>query len=133
MRLRGPLDAPRDAHRRKREALVVALDPVEIIVTGAREADHFPRAHVAIAAIDRVGEEALLDILDKLLEEILALGAFELEVAALQSVQHLVLVVVGKLGERPAAELRLAGAVERGESVAINLHISAFGLRSLLF
>src|SRR5262249_42867468 len=65
--LRRPFRAARDAHRRQREALVVAVDPVEIVVAGAREADHLPRRHVAVAAVYRVGEEAHLHVLDDLL------------------------------------------------------------------
>ena len=86
---------------RQRKALVVAVDPVEIVVAGAGEADHFPRHHVAVAAVDRVGEEAHLDVLDGLLEERLAVGAFELDLAALEALEQFVLVVVGEVGEMP--------------------------------
>ena len=68
----------------------MAIDPVEIVVTSAWEADHFPGAHVAVAAVDRVREEPLLQVLQQLLEEFLAVRAFKLEVAAFKSLQDLV-------------------------------------------
>src|SRR5689334_21623900 len=81
---RRPFRTAGESDRRQRKALVMAIDPVEIVVARAREADHFPRAHVAVAAVQRVGEEALLDILDRLLEEFLAVGSIELHAAALE-------------------------------------------------
>src|SRR5690242_4354690 len=54
-----PIGSAGDADRRQREALVVALDPVAIVVAGARKPQHLPADHVAVAAIERIGEEAL--------------------------------------------------------------------------
>src|SRR6478672_5295457 len=119
--LRRPFRAAGHADGRERKALVVAIDPVEIIVAGAGVADHRPRRHVAVAAVDRVGEEAHLDVLDGLLHERLAVGAFELEVAALKALQHGVLVLVGQVGERLVAVLRFHRAVERREPLAVLL------------
>src|SRR5262249_39420116 len=73
-----PFGAPDDADRRQREGLVVAIDPVEIVVACARKADHFPGRHVAVSAIERISEEALLNELECLGEECLAVGAVEL-------------------------------------------------------
>src|SRR5207253_2718385 len=58
--------------------------------------------------------------------------AFKLEVSALEPLQHLILVVIRKLRKGFAGELALAGPVERGEPVAIDLHVPAFRLRTLL-
>src|SRR6187551_2187327 len=82
---RRPIRPPRHADGRQRKALVVTMDPVEIIVAGPRVPDHAPPRHVAIAAIDRVGKEALLHVLDRLLEERLAVGAFEFHAPALET------------------------------------------------
>ena len=84
--------APDDADGRMGIALVVTADPVAVIVTGAREADHLPRAHVAIAAVDRIGEKSLLHVLEQALEERLAVDAVELERAALEALNDGVLV-----------------------------------------
>ena len=54
------------------DALIVPVDPVAIIVMRAGKADHLPRRHVLVAAIDRVGEKAVLGVLEDELEEILA-------------------------------------------------------------
>jgi hypothetical protein len=73
----------------------VALDPIEIIVTRAGEADHLPTDHVAVAAVERIGEETLLHILEQVLrEKRLAVDWIELHVAALDALQHLVLIGV---------------------------------------
>src|SRR4051812_9783984 len=69
---RCPIRASKHARGWQRITLVVTIDPVAIIVTGAGEADHFPGDHVPISAVDRVGKEASLDVLNDLLEEILA-------------------------------------------------------------
>src|SRR5262249_45189141 len=71
--LRGPLGAAGNAHRRQRIFFVVTVDPVEIVVPRTREADHFPRHHVAIAAVDGVGEESHLYVLHHLFEECLSI------------------------------------------------------------
>src|SRR5947209_7090465 len=91
--LRRPFRAAGDAHRRQRKPLVVAVDPIQIVVSGARKADHLPRRHVAVAAVDRIGEEAHLHVLDGLLHEGLAVGAIQLKVAALEALQNIVLIV----------------------------------------
>ena len=111
---RGP-----HAHRRKREAFVVTFDPVEIIVARAGVADHFPRHHVAIAAINRVGEEALCTSLTALFEELLAVGALEFEVAAFKPLQHLHPCRRRRAPRTLAGVFCLAGLIERREAFAI--------------
>src|SRR5262245_28040982 len=76
--LRCPVRSAHDADRRKRKALVVTADPVEIIVARPRKSDHSPRDHVAIAAMDRISKEPLFDVRENLLEERRAIGTFEL-------------------------------------------------------
>ena len=88
-----------DADRRQRNALVMLVDPVAIIVMRAGKADHLPRRHVLVAAIDRIGEKAGLRVLEDQLEEILAVGAVELERAVLETFDDLVFLIVGKLGK----------------------------------
>src|SRR5690348_3333059 len=83
-----------DADRWQRVALVVALDPVAVVVARAREAQHLPADHVAVAAIDRIGEEALARVGQYLLEQPLGAGAVELDRALLEAAQQLVLLLV---------------------------------------
>jgi hypothetical protein len=75
----------------------VTVDPVEIIVAGPRVPDHPPRDHVAVAAIDRVGKETLLHVLDRLFEERLSVGALELHTVVLETIENTVLVAVAEL------------------------------------
>src|SRR3569623_585514 len=73
--LRRPLGAAFEADRRQREALVVAVDPVPIVVAGAGESDQLPLVHVAVAAVNRIGKKAQLDVFDGLRDEHHAVGA----------------------------------------------------------
>src|SRR5579859_1558278 len=102
--MRDPIGPAGDADRRQREALVVAVDPVAIVVAGAGKAHHLPADHVAIAAIDRIGEEALARVVQQLLEESFRAGAVELGRALLEAAEHLILLLVGQLRERLAGE-----------------------------
>src|SRR5665213_1919617 len=136
--LRRPFRAACETHWRQWIGLVVTIDPVEIIVAGAGEADHLPGHHVAIAAIDRIGEKPHLDILDGLREERLAverlaIGPLELDAAVVKTFEGLVLVGVGKLSERLAGKTGAAIFVERGETVAVLLRRSFLGLRAEVF
>src|SRR4029077_8864853 len=70
-----------------------------IVITGAREANHLPRAHVAVAAIDRGGKEALLRVLQELLEELLGIRPFEADLPILEVMQDCILELRGELGE----------------------------------
>src|SRR5271166_5801841 len=59
---RIPLRPSHKADGRTGVALVMTLDPVAVIVTSAGIADHALRAHVAIAAVNRVGEKSLVHV-----------------------------------------------------------------------
>src|SRR6516225_10122958 len=56
-----------------------------LIVMRAWEADHLPSRHVLVAAVDRVGQESFLRVLDDELEKFLAVSALELERAIFES------------------------------------------------
>src|SRR6185437_1800216 len=99
--------AAADRDRRQREALVIPPDPVAVIIARAGKADHLPGAHAAIPAIDRVGEEAVLCVLDQHLEEAAAARPLELQLAGFDPVDELVLVRPRKLVE---ALPRIGGA-----------------------
>ena len=70
--------------------------------------------------------------LTSLLEERLAVDALELDLAAFEAFEQLVLVGVGELGERLAGVVGAAIAVERGEAVAIYFGDVAFRLRAVI-
>ena len=55
----------------------MAADPVPIVIAGTRETDQFPSRHVAVAAIDWIGEKAFLSILQEQREEARALDVLE--------------------------------------------------------
>src|SRR4029079_13752587 len=129
---RRPVHSARDADGRKRKALVVTVDPVEIVVARPRVPDHPPRDHVAVAAIDRVGKEALLHVLDRLLEKRLSVSALELHTVDLETAENSVLVAVAELRKGFAGIVRAAIAVERRQALAIFLRRPGLGLRSLL-
>src|SRR6195256_206553 len=129
---RRPIHSARDADGRKRKALVVTVDPVEIVVARARVPDHPPRDHVAVAAIDRIGKETLLHVIDRLLEKRLSVGALELHAVVLETTENTVLVAVAELREGFAGIVRATIAVEGGQALAIFLRRPGLGLRSLL-
>src|ERR1700742_4910999 len=64
-----------DADGRQRDPLVMAIDPVAIIVMRPRKADHLPGGHVFVTAIDRIGKKTALRVLEDLAEELLAVEA----------------------------------------------------------
>ena len=64
--VRRPFRPAGHADWRQRIRLVMSADPIEIIVAGAGIADHLPGGHIAVAAIDRIGKEAHLHVLDRL-------------------------------------------------------------------
>src|SRR5689334_14406596 len=117
--VRFPVIATGDADGRIRVALVVTAHPVGIVITGAREADHLPGTHVVIAAVDWIGEESLLRVLEQLLKESRAVHAtLQLHHAALQAVQDLILLLWRELRESLARTLRhLAGTDILVESI----------------
>src|ERR1700761_1185830 len=122
-----------DADRRQWDALVMLVDPVAIIVMRAGKADHLPRHHILVAAIDRIGEEPRLRVGEDQLEEILTIGAIELERAVFQAFDDLVLLIAAKLGKGLVLVFAAAGGIECGECLAIALSGRFRGLRALLF
>src|SRR5579864_7135560 len=99
-----------DAHRRQGDTLVMPVDPVAIIVMRAGKADHLPRRHVSVAAIDRVGEKAVPGVFEDELEELLAVRAVELERAVFETPDDLVFLIVGEIGKAAVGEFGAAGA-----------------------
>src|SRR5215469_7749153 len=100
-----------DTDRRQSDTLIVAIDPVTIVVMRARESDHLPGRQVPVPAIDRIGKSAVLRIFENELEELLAVSVFQLERIVLQAFDHLILPIVRKLDKPLAAELLVAGGV----------------------
>src|SRR4051812_37545041 len=66
---RVPVIASGDADGRVGIALIVAPDPIAVVIPRARKADHLPCSHFMVATVDRIREESLLHILQHLLEE----------------------------------------------------------------
>src|SRR5262249_40882406 len=117
--------------RRQGKAFVVTTDPVEVVVSRARIADHLPRDHVAVAPVDRVGKEAHLNVSDDLREERLAVGSFELDFSAFQTLQDEGLVVVRNVGERHT-ERALACSIQRSKAFTIFLGRALLRLMALV-
>src|SRR5215831_13386964 len=118
---RRPFRAAGQADRWQRKALIVTVDPVEIVVSRTWEADHLPRDHIAVAAVNRIGEETRLDVLEHRVEEALPVGALELDLSAFEAVQNFILVRVGELGECFGAVVCAAVAIERRKPGAVSL------------
>src|ERR1700752_5114305 len=78
-----PIPPSHEADGRMWVALVMTLNPGAILVTGAGIADHSPRAHVTIAAVNRVGEKSLVHVCQQLFEERLPVDAVQFRRAAL--------------------------------------------------
>src|SRR5690348_971925 len=100
-----PAGRAHDADRRQRETLIVTVDPVEIVVARAREADHFPRNHVAITAVDRIGKKALLHVLEDLGKKRLGIAVVEFQLFVLEIMKDGILVRIAQLRELFPAEL----------------------------
>ena len=99
----------------------MAINPVEIVVARAGIADHFPRDHVAIAAIDWIGKKPLLHIFQNFVEERLCVGVVEVQLFLVEFLQNEILVEIAELGKTFSVKLRTAVAVERRERLAIEL------------
>ena len=110
-----------DADCRQRNAFIVTVDPVAIIIVRPRESDHLPRGHIFVAAVNRVGEEAVPGVRENEREEALAVEAIELERAVLQTRDDLVLLVVGEIRKALAAVFVAAGIIECGKRLAVML------------
>lgn len=79
-----------DADGRQCHRLIMFVDPGAIVVMGAGKTDHFPRSHIVVAAIDRIGKKTGLRILQNEFEEILAVGAIELKRTIFETCDRLV-------------------------------------------
>jgi hypothetical protein len=88
-----------DTDNRQRDGLVVAIDPVAIVVMRTRKSDHLPGGHIFVAAIDRIGKKAALRVLEDLGEEGFAVVAVELERSVLKPLDHVVLLLIGQRGK----------------------------------
>src|ERR1700733_11415632 len=95
-----PARAALESDRRKRHTLAVASYPIRIVIVSAWKTDHFPCAHILVAAVYWIGEVAFFGILQKHGEERFGVDStVELHVAALQSLQQFVLIRGGELCE----------------------------------
>src|SRR6478752_5285650 len=70
---RVPIRPSLEADGRTGIAFVMSVDPVAVVVPGAGIADHAPRAHIAIAAVNRIGEKSLPRVRKQQLEERLSI------------------------------------------------------------
>src|SRR5579872_1552126 len=127
----APIGMMVNAARLERNALIVMVDPVAIIVMRAREADHLPRGQILVAAVDWVGQKAAARVLQDAVEELFAVGAVELQRAVFQSGDDLVFLRVGELG-KTLAVFTAARAIESGQRGAVLLCRRDRGLRTLL-
>jgi hypothetical protein len=82
-----------DADRRMRITFVVVADPVAVVIADARKADHFPSDHVAIAAMDRIGEKPFGYVLQQRVEKGLRIDAVEFDLTRFNSLQRVVLLL----------------------------------------
>src|SRR5580700_726500 len=94
---------------------------VAIVVAGAWKADELPARHVAVAAIDRIGEEAFDRVGEDRLEEHLAAAVLELDLTILEAGENLILLNRRQRHETFAGERCLAVILERGERNAVTL------------
>src|SRR5271169_5728679 len=102
-----------EAHRRPIELDAVLVDQVVIGGVGAGEPDHPPGDHVAIAAIDRVAEEAFDGALPEVREEYLGRYAAKILAARLELLEIAVLTVGAHFRERRVRQL-LVDFAQRG-------------------
>src|SRR5580765_9039466 len=131
-----PLRSPLDADRRMRIGLIVARHPVAVVIARAGKADHFPRAHVAVTAIERVGKKPLLHVRDEIFEELLAIESLKFDGALLDALEDRVLLFRVQFSEC-SASLRggVVGAavlIDGRERGPILLRRILLGLWSLL-
>src|SRR5580700_9789789 len=118
--LARPVGMILDRCRRDRDGLIMPVDPLAVIVMRAGKSDHLPGRHVLVAAVDRIGEKALLRIVENKLEEVFSAALRQLELVVLQILDDLVLAGIRQLGKN-LAEGGAAMAVEGCESLAIML------------
>src|ERR1700739_4899061 len=127
--MRSPVGSPGDTDGGIRVAFIVAADPVTVVVSDSRKSDHRPADHVLVAAMDRIRKKAFGHIFQQCVEEAARIGFVEFDIAGLDLLEHVVLLVCRKLGEYLAALARLAIFVEASEALAIKLGWRERGLR----
>ena len=91
----------REARGRRLERDVLAHEVV-VIRVGAREADHPPGVHAAVAAVGRIAEVALHGEREQQLEKLARARGAEVHLAALQGIEVAVLRVRVELLENVA-------------------------------
>src|SRR5712672_2084148 len=102
-----------EAHRRPVKLDAVLADQFVIGCVSARETDHPPRNHVAVASIDGVAKKALDRALQEMGEKYVGRDASEVLAGCLQAPKIRVLLVPAHLLERSAC-LRQLG-IDSGE------------------
>src|SRR5207302_3065473 len=105
-------DAVDDILDRYRHCVVrhaVLLDMHGVDGGDAREADQLPAGLVAVAAIDRIGEEALQRVREQHVEEELRAHALQFDLAAIQAAQHFILLRCRERAEAVAVLFRAMG------------------------
>src|SRR5882762_4908569 len=112
----------RDAYRVDRVFLVaILLDVLVVHCDHPRETDHLPARLVAVAAVDRVREHALHDVLvDRREENARGRPVFERHLAGLQAEQEFLALVLADLVEALAVSLD-AERIGRGDARAVKL------------
>src|SRR5256885_2434692 len=86
----------------------------------AREADQLPADLVAVAAIDRIGKEALQRVGEQHVEEELRAHALQFDLAAVQATQHFILLRCRERAEAAAVLLRAMG-IRLADADAVHL------------
>src|SRR5258706_703700 len=125
-----------DRHRLRGVGHAVLVDMTRVHGGDAWETDQLPAGLVAVAAVDRVAEEALDGVVEQQVEEEPCRHRFERELAVLEPAQHIVLLAGGELFERLAehrADLADRRAVDllRGERRPVALLRHSLGMRPL--
>src|ERR1700722_16205175 len=102
--------------------LAMTGHPLLVIVMSPRKSDHPPGSHVLIAAVDRIGEVTLLGVLQEHGEKGFAVDTvIEFNVAALEPLQHRVLIALRKFAEQVAIEGCTDVLLDRDNGSAIQL------------
>src|ERR1700722_4339143 len=121
-----------EAHGWVGNTLSVPRHPFLVVIVCAGKSDHLPRAHIFVAAVDRIREVAFLGVLKKHREEGFTVDpAIELDLAALQSLEHLVLILGPQMTEHGAVEILADILVDRRNRSAVQLSGTEAGLITL--
>src|SRR2546427_10360761 len=98
----------------------VPIDMRRLDARHAREADQLPADLVAVAAIDRIGKEALQRVREQHVEEELRAHALQLDLAAVEAAQHFILLRWSERAEAAAVLLR-AMRIHLADADAVHL------------